>query len=216
VSAGGALLARVRAKGGARNLARVVWQFARVRAFSAVYGAWLRLRGVRVGRAVRFTGRIHVHGDPRRVSIGDGSWVHRGVTLWTHDYGAGHGRIAIGRDVTLLTGVTFNSYEAITVGDHSAFGDGCYVQDNDHGTAPGVPVMQQPQVGEPIHIGTDVWCGARCVVLKGVTIGDGTVVGAGSVVVKPLPAGVVAVGVPARPVKRRGGGHLESAGSRAA
>lgn len=209
-------LARLRAKGGARNLARIVWQFARVRAFSALYGAWLRLRGVRVGRGVCFTGRIHVHGDPRRVSIGDGAWVHRGVTLWTHDYDAGHGRIAIGRRVTLLTGVTLNSYAAITVGDDAAFGDGCYVQDNDHGTEPGTPVMLQPQVGEPIHIGADVWCGARVIVLKGVTIGDGTVVGAGSVVVKALPAGVVAVGVPARAVKRRGGGPLAEAPARAA
>jgi galactoside O-acetyltransferase len=41
-------------------------------------------------------------------------------------------------------------------------------------------------------------------VLKGVTVGDGTVVGAGSVVVKSLPAGVVAVGTPCRAVKARG------------
>jgi acetyltransferase-like isoleucine patch superfamily enzyme len=204
----GGLLERLRRKGGLRNTARVVAQYARVRAFSAAYGAWLRLLGVRLEPGVFFTGRIRVHGDPRRISIGAGSWVHRGVRLWTHDYGAGHGRIVIGRCVTLLTDVTINSFAAVTVGDHTAFGDGCYVQDNDHGTEPGVPVMRQPQVGVPVHIGRDVWFGARCIVLKGVTVGDGTVIGAGSVVVKPLPAGVVAVGVPARAVKRRGGQPL--------
>ena len=49
-----------------------------------------------------------------------------------------------------------------------------------------------------------MWFGARCIVLKGVTIGDHTIVGAGSVVVKSLPADAVAVGVPCRVVKTRG------------
>ena len=205
------LLARLRDKGGVRNTLRIVAQFAWVRVFSLLYGAWLRAYGVRLEGHVNFTGAVRILGDPRRISIGAGSWLHRGVTLWTHDYGPGHGRITIGRRVTLLTNVQLNSYDGITVGDETAFGDGCYVQDNDHGTAPGIPVMQQPQVSAPITIGRDVWFGARCVVLKGVTVGDGTIVGAGSVVVKSLPAGQVAVGVPARVVKSRGDGVSRAA-----
>ncbi|MCD8127208.1 MAG: sugar O-acetyltransferase, partial [Clostridiales bacterium] len=50
----------------------------------------------------------------------------------------------------------------------------------------------------PVHIGRNCWLGAGVVVLPGVTIGDNTVVGAGSVVTKDLPAGVVAVGNPCR------------------
>lgn len=199
------LLARLRDKGGVRNTIRIVAHWAWVRVFSLVYGAWLRAYGVRLEGRVNFTGAVRILGDPRRISIGAGSWLHRGVTLWTHDYGPGHGRITIGQRVTLLTNVQLNSYAHIRVGDDTAFGDGCYVQDNDHGTEPGIPVMRQPQVSAPITIGSDVWFGARCVVLKGVTVGDGTVVGAGSVVVKSLPAGQVAVGVPARVVKARGG-----------
>ena len=205
------LLARLRDKGGVRNTLRIVAQFAWVRVFSLLYGAWLRAYGVRLEGRVNFTGTVRILGDPRRISIGAGSWLHRGVTLWTHDYGPGHGRITIGRRVTLLTNVQLNSFDGITVGDETAFGDGCYVQDNDHGTAPGIPVMQQPQVSAPITIGRDVWFGARCVVLKGVTVGDGTIVGAGSVVVKSLPAGQVAVGVPARVVKSRGDGMSRAA-----
>lgn len=207
----GSIVQRLRAKGGVRNLVRITMAWAWTRAFSVLYGAWLRAYGVRLEGRVNFTGRIRILGDPRRISIGAGSWLHRGVTLWTHDYGPGHGRIVLGRRVTMLTGVTVNSYESVTVGDDTAFGDGCYVQDNDHGTEPGMPVMRQPQVSAPIRIGSDVWFGARCIVLKGVTVGDGTVVGAGSVVVKPLPEGVVAVGVPARALKRRGGGALDRA-----
>lgn len=54
------------------------------------------------------------------------------------------------------------------------------------------------QFNQPIHIGNNVWLGAGVVVLPGVTIGDNSVVGAGSVVTKDIPANVVAVGNPCR------------------
>ena len=203
---GGSLLSGIRQKG-FFNLVRIVSQLGARRAWSVLYGQWLRGRGMRIGSGVQFFGRIHVFGDPRRVTIGDRCLIHRGVTFWTHDYGQGAGEIVLGRDVMTLHNVTFNSWVRISVGDHTAFGDGCYVQDNDHGTEPGIPMMKQPLIGVPIAIARDVWFGARCIVLKGVTVGEGAVIGAGSVVVKPIPAGVVAVGVPARPIKRRGGGE---------
>lgn len=53
----------------------------------------------------------------------------------------------------------------------------------------------------PVIIGDNVWLGAGVMVLKGVVIGDNTLVGAGSLVLRSLPAGVVAMGVPARAVK---------------
>lgn len=54
------------------------------------------------------------------------------------------------------------------------------------------------QFNQPIHIGNNVWLGAGVIVLPGVTIGDNSVVGAGSVVTKDIPANVVAVGKPCR------------------
>ena len=50
----------------------------------------------------------------------------------------------------------------------------------------------------PIHVGSDVWFGGGCVVLPGVTIGSGSVIGAGSVVTRDIPANVVAAGNPCR------------------
>ena len=58
-------------------------------------------------------------------------------------------------------------------------------------------------VNKPIRIGCNVWIGARVTVLKGVTIGDGAVIGAGSVVTSDVESCAVAVGVPARVVRRR-------------
>ncbi len=195
---------RIAEKGGARNLARIVWQMAATRGFSAVYVVWLRALGVRIGRGCTIRGFVRIVGDPRRVTIGDRCSIHAGVTFWTHDYGEGHGRIVLGDEVTCMWDVTFNSYASIEVGRLTAVGDGCYLQDNNHGTAPGIPVMHQPSEAAPIVMGEDVWIGARCIVLADVTIGDHTVVGAGSVVVRTLPADSVAVGVPCRVVKRRG------------
>ena len=55
---------------------------------------------------------------------------------------------------------------------------------------------------EPITVGDNVWIGGNCVLLPGVTIGKNTVIGAGSVVTKDIPANVVAVGNPCKPIKQ--------------
>jgi hypothetical protein len=59
-----------------------------------------------------------------------------------------------------------------------------------------------------VVIGDDVWVGAKATITRGVTIGRGAVVGAHAVVTHDLPAGCVAVGVPARIVRMRDGGPL--------
>jgi len=53
----------------------------------------------------------------------------------------------------------------------------------------------------PIHIGKNCWIGAGTLILPGVTIGDNTVIGAGSVVTKDIPSSVVAVGNPCRAMR---------------
>ena len=54
----------------------------------------------------------------------------------------------------------------------------------------------------PIHIGKNVWIGSNATILQGVTIGDGSVIGAGSVVTKSIPENSVAVGVPAKVIRK--------------
>lgn len=68
------------------------------------------------------------------------------------------------------------------------------------GTHPILPElrMQAYQYNMPVHIKKNVWLGAGCIVLPGVTIGENTVIGAGSVVTKDIPANVVAAGTPCR------------------
>lgn len=68
------------------------------------------------------------------------------------------------------------------------------------GTHPIDPELREQvyQYNLPVHIGNRVWIGAGAVIMPGVTIGDDSVIGAGSVVTKDIPSGVVAVGNPCR------------------
>ena len=78
------------------------------------------------------------------------------------------------------------------------------IRDHDHAfDRTDTPILDQGRRTAPVVIGDDVWVGAKATITAGVTIGPGTVVGAHAVVTHDLPAGCVAVGVPARVVRRR-------------
>ena len=75
-----------------------------------------------------------------------------------------------------------------------------------------LPISKQGETSLGITIGDDVWIGAGCKILDGVTIGTGCVIGAGSVVTRSLPPYSVAVGLPARVIRRRGEAGVEQSG----
>jgi maltose O-acetyltransferase len=94
----------------------------------------------------------------------------------------------------------------VTIGDDSQLGPGVQLLTPQHPLEPG-PRRERWESAAPITIGRNVWLGGGVIVCPGVTIGDDTVVGAGSVVARDLPAGVLAVGNPARVVRELG--HAE-------
>ena len=85
----------------------------------------------------------------------------------------------------------------IYVGDYTMFGPNVILATAGH---PILPKLRQEayQYNMPVHIGKNCWLGAGVILLPGVTIGDNTVIGAGSVVTKDIPSNVVAVGNPCR------------------
>lgn len=85
----------------------------------------------------------------------------------------------------------------IYIGDYTMLGPNVTLATAGHPIAPELRA-QVYQYNVPIHIGKNCWLGAGVIVLPGVTIGDNTVIGAGSVVTKDIPANVVAVGNPCR------------------
>lgn len=89
----------------------------------------------------------------------------------------------------------------IYVGDRTLFGPNVVLATAGH---PILPELREQayQFNMPIHIGRNCWLGAGVIVLPGVTIGDNSVIGAGSIVTKDIPSGVVAVGNPCKVVRQ--------------
>lgn len=102
-------------------------------------------------------------------------------------------------------GLTLVDDTHIYVGDHTMFGPHVTVATAGHPIVPELRVKQY-QYNMPVHIGRNCWIGAGVLILPGVTIGDNTVIGAGSVVTKDIPPNVLALGTPCR-VQREIGEH---------
>ena len=109
-------------------------------------------------------------------------------------------RIRIGSGTFLNIAVMVASLELVEIGDHCMFANGCFVTDSSHRfDDPTRPVPWQGFTSKgPTRIADNVWCGANVVVTSGVTIGERSVIGAGSVVTTDIPAFSVAAGAPAK------------------
>lgn len=118
------------------------------------------------------------------------------VILCTWQPGA---RLLVG-DHFGMTGGSIIAAERITIGNHVAVGANTTIMDTDFHPLSASERKQHPQNANtaPIIIEDDVFIGVNCLILKGVTIGCGSVIGAGSVVAKSIPPGVIAAGNPAR------------------
>ena len=113
-----------------------------------------------------------------------------------HSNFGGH-HVHFGKSVYANFNLTLVDDTHIYVGDHTMFGPNVVVATAGH---PIVPELRELayQYNAPVHIGRNCWLGAGVIVLPGITIGDNSVIGAGSVVTKDIPANVVAVGNPCR------------------
>ncbi|KAJ9465493.1 Maltose O-acetyltransferase [Diplonema papillatum] len=110
------------------------------------------------------------------------------------DYGY---NIKLGDDVYMNFDCVILDICPVEIGDKTLFGPGVHVYAATH---PIDPPLRATGIegGKPVKIGKNVWVGGRVVILPGVTIGDNTTIGAGSVVTKDVPANVVAAGNPCR------------------
>lgn len=139
-------------------------------------------RGIAIGRDVRIwpgarLEAFNVRGGGVRLSIGDGTVIHPGAHIGAIE------SVRIGRGVLMASNI--------------------YITDHDHDfTNPAEPaIANRRALAAPVEIGDHAWLGERAMVLKGVRIGRGAVIGAGSVVTRDVPAFAVAVGSPARVIR---------------
>ena len=143
-------------------------------------------------------GRV-VIGD--RVSLGYGKAPKLGdggVLLQARDQNA---RITIGSRTHTSNNISIVAKESIEIGEGCQIGDQVTIYDSDfHEIAPEVR-NESEGTPAPVVIGGNVWLGSRVMVLKGVHVGDHSVIAAGSVVTKSIPARCLAAGIPARVIR---------------
>lgn len=136
-------------------------------------------RKLRLGSGARISPNASFS-NPERITIGDRFGLGARCTLWA---GPATGRIEIGDDVL------FGPDVLVTAAGYR-FNDGS-------------PVTEQAMDEADVRIGSDVWIGAKAIVLPGTTIGNGAIVGAGALVRGSIPENGIAVGVPAKVVGMR-------------
>ena len=148
--------------------------------------------------SVQCDGRVHVSGT---ANIKLGKRCRLGMEVELRTVEAGH--IQIGEDTRLNRGCTLTSYAQIRIDDFTIIGEFVSIRDANHGLKRGEPMRYQPHTCKPILIGRDVWIGRGSCILPGVTIGEGAVIGANSVVTRDVPDFAIAAGVPAKVIKMR-------------
>jgi maltose O-acetyltransferase len=126
--------------------------------------------------------------------VGSGSWIEAPFYC---DYGA---HIELGESVFVNFGGVFLDPAPIVIGDQAQLGPLVQLLTADHPRQAAARAAG-PELARPIRIGARAWLGGGVIVCPGVTIGDETIVGAGSVVVRDLPARVVAAGNPCRVIR---------------
>lgn len=150
-------------------------------------------RCTRVGRRTRVLGRPSVtnHGS---ITIGERANLRSHlVPIELHT--VADGSLEIGDRTFINYGSIITAYERVRIGSDCLLGHYVTIMDNNEHD---IIDRARPGRSQAVHIGDNVWLCDRAIVLPGVSIGDGAVIGAGSVVTKDVPARCVAVGNPAR------------------
>ncbi|RNL56910.1 LbetaH domain-containing protein [Pedobacter jejuensis] len=118
--------------------------------------------------------------------------------------------LTIGKNVQMNDYVHVTAMEKVSIGDNVLMASKIYISDCSHGSyagnkfdsSPLTTPMERKMHSKEVIIGNNVWLGEFVSVLPGVTIGSGSIIGANSVVSKNIPSNVIAVGSPAKPIKK--------------
>jgi acetyltransferase-like isoleucine patch superfamily enzyme len=126
-------------------------------------------------------------------------WVGDGTKIRCHE-----GEVAIGAKTVLGQECTISAYRHVRIGEQCVIADRAMFIDFDHGVVEVErPIRLQGIYMRDVDVGSNVWIGYGACILRGVRVGDNSIVGTNSVVTRDVPANGVAGGVPARLLRMR-------------
>jgi acetyltransferase-like isoleucine patch superfamily enzyme len=165
------------------------------RRFLTPTGYRMRLGGmVFIGRQVG----IQI-GKKGLVRFGPWVWVGRGTKIRCHE-----GEVRIGAKTVLGEDCTISAYQHVSIGEQCIVADRVMLIDFDHNVAEVErPIRVQGIYKRNVRVGNNVWIGYGAQILRGVTVGDNSIIGASAVVSRDVPANAVVAGVPARVIRMR-------------
>lgn len=171
-----------------------------------ILGRWTRIRFAHyfasIGTKVIFFGVPKFDPDFREdllVMLGDGVVFGPQVSI------RGRGLLKIGNGSSVNSGVIFGMTDSITIGESVLIADNVSFRTADHEFADrNTPIVTQGERSLPIVVNDDVWIGANVVILRGVTVGRGSVIAANAVVREDIPDFAIVGGVPGRIIGWRG------------
>jgi len=134
-----------------------------------------------------------------RVELGRFVWIGHGSKIRCHQ-----GVVEIGAKTVLGQECTISAYERVRIGEQCVIADRAMFIDFDHGVVEVErPIRLQGIYTRPVEVGSNVWVGYGACILRGVRVGDNSIIGTNCVVTKDVPANAVVAGVPARIVRMR-------------
>ncbi|MCM3268303.1 acyltransferase [Paenibacillus elgii] len=179
---------------------RAFYEYVRY-AYRLFLGLLFRRHVQKCGKMFRVCGKVH-RSELKNTNlvIGNHVLLHAGVGFYLDAPGA---TVEIGDKTFINRRTEFMCKQHIRVGSHCAISWDVSIMDTDYHT-----IMDGRPNTKPVIIGDHVWIGCKATILKGVTIGDGAIVAAGSVVAHDVPPRSVVAGVPAKVVKTDVDWHL--------
>ncbi len=190
-----------------------LWYYLRLQVvgiLSSIYcSIFFRLRGIKLGKRVTFVGIPFIYKFPgSKISIGDHNefrtapfsnliGIKQRTTISTHSENA---KIVIGNNCG-LSGAVIGAKESITIGDNAVIGANVLITDFDwHAIDAAARNRGESSKSKPVTISSSVFIGTSSIILKGVSIGKNSVIGANSLVTSNIPANVIAAGNPCKVV----------------
>ena len=173
---------------------RLLWRYLWRRTLTRAGRRWITDGLVFFGRGLEL--QIGKQGEIR---FGRFVWIGDGTKIRCHE-----GKVEIGDKTVIGQECTFSAYQRVRIGAECVIADRAMFIDFDHGVVEvDRPIRLQGIYKRDVEVGSNVWIGYGACILRGVSVGDNSIIGTNSVVTKDVPANAVVGGIPARIIRMR-------------